>query len=73
MRPYPTATCQRHYYYKEGKLFENYEPGSMFLLAPGDVAWKTDLDILRKCDTSGSDEGLNAVVAKYLINRIEQD
>lgn len=70
MRFYPTDICQRHYYYKDGKLFENYESGSMFLLAPGDVAWKTDLEILQSCEQSKSgNSGLNVVAAKYLINR----
>jgi nucleoside-diphosphate kinase len=49
MRAYPTEICQTHYYYKDGRLYDMYERGSMFLLAPGDVVWKTDLEILEKC------------------------
>lgn len=70
MRGYPTEICHTHYYYKDGRLSDKYEPDSVFLLAPGDVAWKTDLDILRNYGPNESAKGkLNAVVAKYLINR----
>lgn len=74
MRAHPTEICQRHYYYNNNKLFENYEPGSIFLLAPGDVVWKTDLEILQNCEKNKSANGsLNSVIAKYLINRNVQD
>ena len=70
MRTYPTELCQSHYYYKAGKLYENYEPGSTFLVGPGDVVWKTDLEILQKCKSNDADNcGLNSVIAKYFINR----
>ena len=70
MRAYPTQTCQTHYYYKNGQLYDTYEPRSIFLLAPGDVAWKTDLDILRSHARKKAAKGsLNSVIAKYLINR----
>ena len=74
MRGYPTEVCETHYYYKDGQLYNTYEPESIFLLAPGDVAWKSDLDILRQ-QTQGkpSDGKLSKVVAKYLINRNIQD
>lgn len=67
MRTYKTEICPTHYYYKQGKLYENYERDSMLLMAPGDLVWKTDLDILQ----SGCKKGrLNTVAAKYLINRV---
>ena len=70
MRAYPTKTCDSHYYYKDGRLYDTYEPGSLFLLAPGDEVWKTDLDILQSCAGSeNAQDRLNIVVAKYLINR----
>ncbi|MFA5293148.1 MAG: nucleoside-diphosphate kinase [Phycisphaerae bacterium] len=72
MRAYPTETCPRHYYYKEGRLYNTYEPDSMLLLAPGDMVWKTDLEILQSCDADGCKKGrLNTVAAKYLINRVK--
>ncbi len=71
MCPYPTVTCPTHYYYKEGKLHNNYEPGSMLLLAPGDLVWTTDLEILKSYDNGECKKGrLNTVAAKYLINRV---
>jgi nucleoside-diphosphate kinase len=73
MRAYPTQVCQTHYYYKDGQLYDTYEPESLFLLAPGDVAWKTDLDILQSHARGEPAQGrLNTVVAKYLINRDSQ-
>jgi nucleoside-diphosphate kinase len=71
MRAYPTEVCSTHYYYKDGRLYDAYEPGSSFLLAPGDVAWKTDLEILQSFARNEPAKGrLNTVVAKYLINKI---
>ncbi len=70
MRAYATEICQTHYYYKDGRLYDTYEPQSIFLLAPGDVAWKTDLDILRShAQKKTAKASLNSVIAKYLINR----
>jgi nucleoside-diphosphate kinase len=74
MRAYDTEICQTHYYLKEGKLCNTYEPESVFLLAPGDVVWKSDLDILEAHARGDScSDSLNKVAAKYLINRIAQD
>jgi nucleoside-diphosphate kinase len=70
MRAYPTEICTTHYYYKDGQLYDAYEPDSLFLLAPGDVVWKTDLEILNAYAKNKPAKGrLNTVVAKYLINR----
>jgi len=70
MRAYPVETCHTHYYYKDGRLYDTYERDSMFLLAPGDVVWKTDLEILQSHARKEPGKGrLNTVVAKYLINR----
>ncbi len=71
MRPYETAICPTHYYYKENRLYNTYEPESILLLAPGDMVWKTDLEILQSYDGSRCRIGrLNTVAAKYLINRV---
>ncbi|MBN1392281.1 MAG: hypothetical protein JW947_05700 [Sedimentisphaerales bacterium] len=70
MRAYPTEVCATHYYYKDGRLYDVYEPDSLFLLAPGDIAWKTDLEILNSYAKGEPTKGrLNTVIAKYLINR----
>jgi len=69
VRIYPTETCDCHYYYKAGRPFTTYEPGSRCLVAPGDTAWKSDLEALRQISTgSPSPVTLDAVAAKYLIN-----
>lgn len=69
MRVYATETCDSHYYFQDGKLSTTYEPGSRCLLAPGDTAWKSDLDALRQIARGAqSAVTLDAVAAKYLIN-----
>jgi nucleoside-diphosphate kinase len=69
MRAYAVATCDCHYYFKDGKLFTSYEPGSRCLLAPGDTAWKSDLEALRLIAAGKpSPVTLTGVAVKYLIN-----
>jgi len=69
MRAYPVETSDAHYYYRDGKLLTDYEPGSIFLLAPGKVAWQSDLEILRQLSRGQPASGrLETVAAKYLIN-----
>ncbi len=71
MRVYPTEICPTHHYYKQGRLYDTYEPDSMLMLAPGDIVWKTDMEILQSWDGSECKKGrLNTVAAKYLINRV---
>lgn len=74
MHPYATATSAEHFYFKDGKLFADYSPGRVCVLAPGDLAWKTDLDTLQsilKREKSAST--VESVVAKYLINEQLED
>jgi nucleoside-diphosphate kinase len=69
MRPFATATCDDHYYFKTGQLFTAYEPGCRCLLAPGDTAWASDLEALRRIARGDAAEcSLDGVAAKYLIN-----
>ena len=69
MRAYPSEASDAHYYYKDGKLLTSYEPGSTFLLAPGKVAWSSDLETLRALSRSQPGKSsLEFVAAKYLIN-----
>jgi nucleoside-diphosphate kinase len=68
MRGFPTETNEEHYYLRDGKVSDTYKPGSVCLLAPGDLGWKSDLEILRS-QRQGS---VDAVAAKYLINEREQ-
>jgi len=74
MRAYPTQVCEEHYYFKDGKLYDKHEPNSVCLLAPGDVAWESDLEALRLLyQGSRAACSIDAVAAKYLINRDSQD
>ena len=69
MREFETAESDEHYYFKGGRLFTSHEPGSACIMAPGDVAWQSDLEALRSI-MAGKEAAcsLNSVVAKYLIN-----
>jgi nucleoside-diphosphate kinase len=72
MQAYPTEKCEDHFYFKGSKLFVKYEPGSVCLLAPGDLAWKSDLETLRLLyEGKQSVCSFEAVISKYLINEIE--
>jgi len=74
MRAYPVDSVgEDHYYYKDCKLYTEHEPGSKCILAPGDIAWKSDMDALRLIQ-KGKEAlcTLECVAAKYLIN-INQD
>jgi nucleoside-diphosphate kinase len=69
MRDYDTEVCDQLYYYKDGAIFTAHTPGSIGFLAPGDLAWKSDLDAL-KAHLKGAKTAVavNTVAAKYLIN-----
>lgn len=70
MHAYPTAVCEDHYYFKNSRLYMSHEPDSLCLLAPGDTAWKSDLDTLRVIyNGAPAPYTLEAVAAKYLINK----
>ncbi len=69
MQGYPTAMCDALYYFKDGQLFDTFEPEGVCLLAPGDIAWASDLEALRAL-RAGQPASctLGTVAAKYLIN-----
>ncbi len=69
MHAYATERSDSYYYFKEGRLFTGHEPDSLCILAPGDTAWKSDLDALRQLIRGqASPCPVASVVAKYLIN-----
>lgn len=69
MRVYPTDVCNDHYYFSNDRLYMTHEPDSFCLLAPGDVVWKTDLEVLRLIYQGlPASYSLGTVAAKYLIN-----
>jgi nucleoside-diphosphate kinase len=73
MRAYATGVSDAHYYLKDQRLSTDYVPGGTCLLAPGDVAWQTDLEALQ-CLSQGKPaaRSLSSIAAKYLINE-QQD
>jgi len=69
MRAYATEESTKHYYIRNGRLGTAYVPGSICVLAPGDVGWASDLAALRLLlKGQPSPCPLDAVIAKYLIN-----
>lgn len=69
MRIYPTEMCDDLYYFKDGALATEFVAGGVCLLAPGDIAWTSDLEALRLL-AAGQPAPctLGTVAAKYLIN-----
>jgi hypothetical protein len=69
MRAYSTMQSEELYYFKEDRLLPQYEPGTVCVVAPGDVMWESDLQVLRLIH-QGKDVpySLRTVVAKYLVN-----
>ncbi|HDZ62612.1 MAG TPA: nucleoside-diphosphate kinase [Nitrospirae bacterium] len=69
MRAYPAEVNDTFYYFKDGSLSLDHEPGSMCFLAPGNTVWKSDLEALRLLSQGQTAQSsLKTVVAKYLIN-----
>jgi nucleoside-diphosphate kinase len=74
MHAYATEMSDAYYYYKNGKLHKGHEPDSICLLAPGDIAWKSDLEILRQTGQGvAAAASLESVAAKYVINDHRMD
>ena len=75
MRAYGATHSEEHFYYKDNKLFATHEPGSVCILAPGDLAWESDLQALQfHLKGSAASVPLESVVAKYLVNEsLEND
>ena len=69
MQAYPVEESEAHYYFMNDKISMEYEHGSACLLAPGKIAWKSDLDALRQL-YQGLPAlcSLQSVAAKYLVN-----
>ena len=69
MHAYPTEISQAYYCFKNNRLHSTHEADSICLLTQGDVAWKSDLETLRKLSLGvQADLSLEYVAAKYLIN-----
>jgi len=69
MHAYATEMSDAFYFYKKGELYGNPESDSICLLAPGDIAWKSDIETLRQISKGDpAAASLESVAAKYLIN-----
>ncbi len=69
MHAYPTEVSENYYYLKDDKLYMKHEPGNICFLVPGDIVWKSDLEMLRLLHQGiPTPCSLGAVVTKYLIN-----
>ncbi len=69
MHAYPSEFSEDFYYLKENKLYKTHEPGCIRILAPEDIAWKSDIETLHQLSKGiPSSMSLESVVAKYLIN-----
>jgi len=69
MHAFPTKVSDTYYYIKEGNLHTTHEQDSICFLAPGDVAWESDLEALSLLSRGlAAPCTFAAVVAKYLIN-----
>jgi nucleoside-diphosphate kinase len=70
IREFPITHIEEHFYFKEGGLIKTYEKGSVCLLAPGDVVWQSDLEIINAFHEGKPGEySLSEAIAKYLVNR----
>jgi nucleoside-diphosphate kinase len=70
MRDYATEVCTEHYYFKDNKIHTTFEKGSVNFLAPGDLAWKSDMESLKLLNQGLQAVcSINAIVAKYLLNK----
>lgn len=68
MRIYSTKQSDLHFYYKDGNLLAEYEPGSDGMILPGNDVWETDLDtldLIRRGKQAPC--SLETVASKYLI------
>ncbi|MBI5195134.1 MAG: nucleoside-diphosphate kinase [Nitrospirae bacterium] len=69
MRIYTTRQSEEFFYFKDDRVLKTYEPGSVCLLALGNLAWESDLDVLRQI-SKGQQASctIQTVAAKYLLN-----
>lgn len=73
-RIYAYKQSEGFFFYKDGALFTQHEPGSVCFLTPGDYAWASDIEALDAINQGETTHcTLRAVVAKYLTNRDTHD
>lgn len=68
MRMYPTVVASKHFYYKENRVIDTYEPGSLGIVVPGDIVWESDWQGLNEHHRGESASiSMESLVAKYII------
>ncbi len=74
MHSYPVEVCESYFYVKDGRLITDYEAGSVCFLSPGKIVWTSDIETLRLlAKDQQTSSSLETVVAKYLINREQEN
>jgi nucleoside-diphosphate kinase len=74
MRSYPSGISKEYFYYKNNSISSTYTPGSFCFIAPGDIVWKSDMKLLQEIkESKKQDVSVNALIAKYLINKENED
>ncbi len=75
MRASPARqNAEEYFYYKDGKHYATHEQGSACVLAPGDIAWDSDVKALQFISQGQpAPDSLETIVAKYLPNEMFQD
>lgn len=69
MQAYETEENKEYFCFGAGGLCKAEDAGAFCFLVPGQIAWKSDLDILRALSRGAkAADSLESVVAKYLIN-----
>ena len=62
-------SAEEYFYYKDDTLYTQHEPGSVCVLAPGDVMWESDVTALQLIfQGKPAPCSLHTVIAKYLTN-----
>jgi nucleoside-diphosphate kinase len=73
VRSFPTETSKEYFYHKDDAISSDHTPGSFCFIAPGDIVWRSDMKVLRQLiKGKKQDYTTNAVIAKYLINRLTE-
>ena len=69
MHIYPTEVSDDYCYIKDNEFRRKAEPNAICLIAPGDIVWKSDLEVLHQLKQGVSPNyPFGTVAAKYLIN-----
>jgi nucleoside-diphosphate kinase len=70
VRSFPTEISEEYFYYDDNKVSSTHKSGSFCFISPGDIVWKSDMKVLRQLKKGKKqDYSINAVIAKYLINK----